>query len=82
MCKYGTDKYIIVIHQNRVVPLDACIAPLVYLLNEFGIETIACCCHHGQARISSIIISSKNIRICRVDDGFSVHLEFPYKEGK
>ena len=79
MCKYGTDKNIKVIHQNKIVKIDACIAPLVYLLNEYGIETIACCCHHGQVKISSIIISPKNTRICRVGDSLRVHLEFPYQ---
>lgn len=28
--------------------VDACIAPLVQMLNDYGIETLGCCCGHGK----------------------------------
>ena len=74
MCKWGTDK--------EVTKVDACIAPLVQMLNDYGIETIACCCGHGKTVKSSIRISSNNILLTKLGDNFSVHLQFPYKEGR
>lgn len=33
--------------ERQVVPVDACIAPLVRALNNGGILTVASCCGHG-----------------------------------
>jgi len=46
MCKYGTVKNVTVLRQDNVAKVDACLAPLVYLLNQYGIQTITCCCGH------------------------------------
>ena len=59
--------------------IDACIAPLVQMLNDYGIETIACCCGHGKTAKSSIRISSKNILLSQLGDDLSVGLQFLYK---
>ena len=62
--------------------IDSCISPLVQMLNDYGIETIACCCGHGKTTKSSIRISSNNILLTQLGEDFSVHLQFPYKERK
>jgi len=87
MCKWGTDKDVLLMKQKlfsgRIeTKVDACIAPLVQMLNNYGIETIACCCGHGKTTRSHIRISSKNIRLDQLADDLSVGLQFPYKEGK
>lgn len=33
---------------GRMRAIDACLAPLVKVLNEAGIATVACCCGHGK----------------------------------
>lgn len=87
VCKYGTNKDVFLLKEKlfsgrREIPVDACIAPLVQILNDFGIETITCCCGHGKTVKSSIRISSKNVRLSQLVDDFAVHLEFPYIEKK
>lgn len=83
MCKYGTNKDVFLMKVKpfsgrREIPVDACIAPLVQVLNDYGIETIACCCGHGKTAKSGIRISSKNVRLSQLEDDFSVGLEFLY----
>ncbi len=85
MCKWGTDKEVMLmkikpISGRREIKVDACVAPLVQMLNDFGIETTACCCGHGKTAKSHIRISSKNILLTKLGDDFSVHLQFPYRE--
>ncbi len=87
MCKYGTDKDVFLMKPKpfsgrRTIKVDACIAPLVQMLNDYGIETIACCCGHGKIAKSSIRISSNNVLLTQLGEDFSVHLQFPYQEGK
>lgn len=82
MCKWGKYKKVKVIHQNKKVKVDKCLVRLVKVLNKYGIETIACCCGHGKTAKSGIIISSKNILFTQLEDNFSVHLQFPYREKK
>jgi len=81
MCKYGTVKNVTVLYGRRdnTARVDACIAPLVYLLNQYGIKTIACCCGHGKAHVSSIRIHPENIKFSQLDEGLSAWLEFPYQ---
>ena len=84
MCKWGTDKNVLLMKQKlfsgRIeIKVDACIAPLIQMLNDYGIETIACCCGHGKTAKSHIRISSKNILLTKLGDDFSVHLQFPHK---
>jgi len=35
------------VSQRREVLVDACIAPLVQMLNDFGVRTVGSCCGHG-----------------------------------
>jgi len=87
MCKWGVNKDITLIKAKlfsgrKRIKVDACIAPLVQMLNDYGIETIACCCGHGKVAKSGIRISSKNILLSQLGDDLSVGLQFPYKEEK
>jgi hypothetical protein len=78
MCKFGTVRNITVLRQDNAAKVDACLAPLVYLLNQFGIKTITSCCGHGKASVSSIRIHPKNIKLSILEEGFTAWLEFPY----
>jgi len=85
LCKFGTDRLVRLckakeISGREAVPVDECLAPLVQMLNDYGIETIACCCGHGKTSKSYIRIHSKNIQLIVFDDTLTVHLKFPYKE--
>jgi len=85
LCKFGTDRLVRLckakeISGREAVPVDECIAPLVQMLNDYGIETIACCCGHGQASVSSIRIHPKNIKLSPLGESLVIWLEFPYKE--
>jgi len=87
MCKWGKNKDVTLIKAKlfsgrKRIKVDACIAPLVQMLNDYGIETIACCCGHGKQKKSHIRISSNNILLTQLGEDFSVHLRFPYKEGR
>ena len=87
MCKWGKDKNVTLMKPKpfsgrRTIKVDACITPLVQMLNNYGIETIACCCGHGKTDKSHIRISSQNILLTQLGEDFSIHLRFPYKEGK
>jgi len=42
--------------------VDACIAPLIQILNDFGVKTRNCCCGHGEYQ-GIIIIEQDNERI-------------------
>lgn len=58
--------------------VDSCIAPLIQVLNAYGIRTVSSCCGHGKTAMSSIRIDSRNILITPLGKNFSVHLQFPY----
>jgi len=79
MCKYGTVKNVTVLRQDNVAKVDACLAPLVYLLNQYGIQTITCCCGHGKVGVSSIRIHPKHIKLSTLGEEFTAWLEFPYQ---
>jgi hypothetical protein len=32
------------------VPVDYCLAPLIQMLNDYGVKTLGCCCGHGKSR--------------------------------
>lgn len=61
--------------------IDACLAPLVKMLNEYGIKTCACCCGHGKTKKSWVMIDSRNIQFGKIEHNglMSVSLEFPYR---
>ena len=88
MCNWGTDEWVGLCAATPVqgrtrIKVDACIAPLVQMLNDYGIETIASCCGHGQVKESSIIVDAKNISLRPLDDGsYRAHLVFLYKAPK
>lgn len=92
MCKFGTDRFVrlctpkpyndLVKISVNSVKVDACLAPLVQMLNDYDIETIACCCGHGKAEFSHIRLHPKNIEFLITNDALTVHLKFPYKKGK
>jgi len=85
MCKWGIDKEITLckplpISKKKKIKVDACIAPLVQALNDYGIETIACCCGHGKTGFSYIRIHPKNLLFTVFDDTLTTHLQFPYEK--
>ena len=87
MCKLGSDTEVTLYKSRengmKTVKVDSCIAPLIQMLNDYGIQTIACCCGHGKTSHSYIRIHSKNITLQKFNDEFSVGLQFPYRgEGK
>ena len=84
MCKWGTDTEVSLcvptpVQGRTMVKIDSCIAPLVQMLNDYGVETTASCCGHGKVKASSIVLSSKSIRLLSREDGsLRAHLVFPY----
>lgn len=56
MCKRGTETMVALCRPKLIsgqfddddVPVDACMAPLVQLLNDRGVRTFGCCCGHGE----------------------------------
>jgi len=53
--------------------IDECIAPLVQVLNDYGIKTISACCTHGKANYISIWIDPEHIKFSPV--GYTSLLE-------
>lgn len=52
MCLYGNYQEVkvnITSKQNNIVLIDACIADEIIMLNSIGIQTLGCCCSHGEA---------------------------------
>lgn len=52
MCLYGVYKQVKIKYpnkQDKIVPVDACIANEIQKLNDLGVETTSCCCGHGLA---------------------------------
>ena len=68
--------------RKDIKEIDKCLAPLVYMLNEFGIKTCACCCGHGKTKKSWIMIDPRNIQFGRIEHSglISISLEFPYRD--
>jgi len=67
--------------REDIKPIDKCLAPLVKMLNRYGIKTCACCCGHGRTKKSWVMIDSRNIHFGKIEHNglMSVSLEFPYK---
>jgi hypothetical protein len=36
------------VSRRMEIAVDACMAPLVQILNDYGIHTVGCCCGHGR----------------------------------
>ena len=54
MCNWGIDTIIKLAYPmpnsgRTEIGVDACIAPLIQILNNYGIHTVGCCCGHGKA---------------------------------
>lgn len=64
-------------HSHRI-NVDRCLAPLIEMLNIYGIKTIASCCGHGKTANSGIRISAHNIDIIPLGEDLTIHLKFPY----
>jgi len=71
MCKWGTNRMVRLCQPKEVsgrteVPVDACIAPLVQMLNDFGVHTTGCCCGHGwtKADMGSINYEQDGEQFC------------------
>lgn len=64
--------------------VDLCIAPLIQVLNAYGIQTIASCCGHGKIKVASIRIHPRHIKfkLSVLKDTFTAWLEFPYRGDK
>ena len=93
MCKYGDFAEVKIAPQKHYFPtgvpeiagshahrvnVDRCLAPLVEMLNIYGIETVACCCGHGKSSHSYIKISAQNVKLVAMKDDLTIHLKFPY----
>jgi len=46
-----------------LVSIDSCIAPLVQILNDYGIQTISSCCGHGRSRNIAVWLHPANIKL-------------------
>ena len=87
MCKRGKDKPVKLCRPTAYsvkneVKVDACLQKLVQVLNDYGIETIACCCGHGKTHTSGIRIHPRHIELLPLGDSLTVHLKFPYPDRK
>jgi hypothetical protein len=54
MCRWGTSRMVRLCQPKEVsgrteVLVYACIAPLVQMLNDFGVHTTGACCGHSKA---------------------------------
>lgn len=78
MCTGETDKEVKLI-SGKAIKVDACIAPLVQMLNDYGIETLASCCGHGKTAKSGIRISAQNVQVIPLGEDLTIHLKFPYQ---
>lgn len=54
MCQHGTERNVKLNHPResgrRIVPVDACIADEVQMLNDMGVITVGSCCGHGKGQ--------------------------------
>lgn len=77
MCKWGTDKIVNLYHprpvsKDKTVKVDACLAPLVQMLNDQEIETLGCCCGHYKAEGWICFIQHK--------EHYPIYLRIPKKD--
>ena len=94
MCKWGKHKKVKVIipadishsgkEREAIVKVDKCLAPLIKMLNRYGIKTTSCCCGHGKVMKSYIGIQGKNVHLGVFENTglVSINLEFPYLKGR
>jgi len=77
VCEEGTKRKVII--EGEEVMIDACLAPLIQTLNDFGLRTIASCCGHGRTEYSYIRIDPRNVGMLPLEDTFTVHLKLRYR---
>ena len=70
MCKWGTTVSTEI--NGKKVSIDACIFDVVDALNKAGIETIACCCGHGNLTGNIVL---KDNRVLELHPVFSDWIE-------
>lgn len=58
MCKHGNTKGLKI--NGKIRDIDECIYDLVKVLNETGMETVACCCGHGKQPVRISILNGKD----------------------
>jgi len=66
MCKWGTDKMVKLaypMHNSKrmEIAVDACLQPLIQMLNDYKIHTVGCCCGHGNGEGSILIEQNEQI---------------------
>lgn len=84
MCKRGTDIEVTLCKPREdgmiTAKIDSCIAPLIQMLNDCGIQTVSSCCGHGKTSHSYIRIHPKYIMIQKFNEEFSVGLQLPHNK--
>lgn len=53
MCKWGTYEKMEI--DGRIKHIDKCIAPLIKIMREYGIDTVNSCCGHGKQPLSILV---------------------------
>ena len=72
MCKWGQYKEIVLCKPNKFskrtkVFVDYCIADVVQMLNDYGVQTTGCCCGHNKGVIT-ISIDKNSYTINNVEN--------------
>jgi len=76
MCEQGNTKLIFANGEYRDV--DRCIASLVQALNDFGINTVACCCGHGKRPGNIALLDGRELIIAsNYTEGRAIDAAFP-----
>jgi len=84
MCLYGNYLLVEVNYtqkENRHVAIDACIAKEIYELNKKGVQTVGCCCSHGDKEYNSHVLFLENSVSLMEELGYRVE-KYCYKDGK
>lgn len=66
MCKQGTVETFWIINDKdeaRQIDVDKCIAPLVRVLNDIGLITVASCCGHGKRPANIALADGREVCI-------------------
>jgi hypothetical protein len=66
MCKWGTYKEVKLLN-GSIKHIDFCIADLIQIMNNNGIETINSCCGHGKIPASILIKDFKTKQIFEIN---------------
>lgn len=88
MCEWGTDVVLEVTipaslshtgeQRQKLVGIDACIAPIVKALNDAGITTVSSCCGHGKRPGNIALADGRELIIAaNYETGRAVDQAFP-----